>query len=147
MNLPPVTQLGFVVADLARELPRFRAIYGNFTVGRFSNQGWWYRGEPCDCVVDAAFGMSGELELEVVQPISGQGPHREFLEQGGHGLHHLQYRAADIAPYVEWLQGQGYECIWRMPKTPGAALAYMVRADYPLVIELIAPVERPPRKA
>jgi hypothetical protein len=148
MKLPPISQLGFVVSDLERELPRFRSLYGgDFLVQRFSNEGCWYRGAQCDCVIDAAFGMNGELELEVLQPIAGLGPHREFLESGRQGLHHLQYRVTNIDPYVDWLETEGYGCIWRMPRKGDAALAYMTRGDDPLVVELIAPVERPPRRA
>jgi len=146
MKLPPITQLGFVVADIERELPRFATIYGDFTpVQRFTNVGWWYRGSSCDCALDVAFGGIGDLEVEVIQPVSGEGPHREFLERNGPGLHHFQYRTDDLEPYVAWLAGQGYECIWRMPRTGDAALAYMTRVDDPLIIELIEPSSRPPR--
>ena len=145
MELPAISQIGFVVANLELELPRLRSLYGDFIVRRFTNEGFWYRDSLCDCVVDVAFGVSGDLELEILQPISGAGPHREFLEKGGHGLHHLQHRVQDIDPYVAWLGSQGYECIWRMPRRGDAAVAYMSRRNDPLIVELVEPLHRPPR--
>jgi methylmalonyl-CoA/ethylmalonyl-CoA epimerase len=146
MKLPPISQLGFVVPDLQLALPSFTALYGEFTRHRYSNTGFWYRGDLCDCVVDVAFGRSGDLEIELIQPVSGEGPHREFLECGASGLHHLQHRAADIEPLVEWLRGRGYECIWRMGRRTSGDVAYMVRDLDPFVIELVEPLARPERR-
>jgi hypothetical protein len=119
MKLPPISQLGFVVPDLQLALPSFTALYGEFTRHRYSNTGFWYRGDLCDCVVDVACGASG--------------------------LHHLQHRAADIEPLVEWLRGRGYECIWRMGRRTSGDVAYMVRDFDPFVIELVEPLARPER--
>lgn len=147
VNLPAISQLGFVVPDLQLALPRFSALYGAFTCHRFSNTGFWYRGKSCDCVVDVAFGVSGDLEIELIQPVSGDGPHREFLERGDSGLHHIQHRATDIEPLIDWLRGDGYECIWRMGRRASGDVAYMVRGHDPFVIELVEPLARPKRRS
>jgi methylmalonyl-CoA/ethylmalonyl-CoA epimerase len=141
MKLPPVSQIGFVVPDLQGALGSFSRLFGAFTVRRFENTGYEYRGKLCDCVVDVAFALSGALEIEVIQPVSGEGPHREFLAAGRSGLHHMQYRAEDIAPYVHWLEAQGYGCIWRR-RSADLAVAYMTRDDDPVVVELVEPLVR-----
>ena len=144
MPLPPIAQLGFVFPDLEAALAAFRPLYGDFVTGRFENEGYEYRGRICSCVVDVAFAMCGELEIELIQPISGQGPHQEFLDLGRSGLHHIQYRAHDIEPHVGALAAEGFDCIWRK-RTEGFAIAYMVRPDVPHVIELIEPLARASR--
>jgi hypothetical protein len=144
LALPPVAQLGYVVADLQSALAAFRPLFGDFVVGRFENEGYDFRGRLCDCVVDVAFAMCGELEIELIQPISGRGPHQEFLDLGRSGLHHLQHRAHDIEPHVRRLAAEGFDCIWRK-RIAGFAIAYMVRADVPHVVELIEPLARAPR--
>jgi hypothetical protein len=144
MPLPPIAQLGFVFRDLQAALAGFRPLFGDFVTARFENLGYDYRGRICDCVVDVAFAMCGELEIELIQPVSGQGPHQEFLDLGRSGLHHLQHRAHDIEPHVRALLAAGFDCIWRK-RVEGFAIAYMVRADVPHVVELIEPLARAPR--
>jgi len=145
--LPPVAQMGFVFRDMDAALARFEPLYGPFTRIRFENKGFEYRGTISDCVVDVAFVMTGELEIELIQPVSGSGPHAEFLLSGREGLHHLQHRLDDIGPYIAQLAEQGYECIWRKRSRPNSAVAYMVHSDYPLVVELVEPLKRAERKA
>lgn len=144
LALPPIAQLGYVVPDLGSALAAFRPLYGEFTLARFENRGFDYRGRLCDCVVDVAFAMSGEVEIELIQPISGDGPHHEFLRAGRSGLHHLQHRADDIEPFVRDLARQGFDCIWRK-RSVDFAIAYMTRADVSHVIELIEPLARAAR--
>jgi methylmalonyl-CoA/ethylmalonyl-CoA epimerase len=48
-----------------------------------------FRGEPCDAHQDLAFGYAGDLQFEVIQPISGRSTYSEFLDAHPMGgIHH-----------------------------------------------------------
>lgn len=143
--LPPVSQVGFVVADLPSALGVFEPLFGPFTVKRFDNREFEYRGRRADCVLDVAFGMTGSIELELLCPVSGEGPHREFLAAGRAGMHHFQYRYRNIDATVAWLESEGYERIWYKRLSGDCAVAYMERRDTPMILELAEPLERADR--
>jgi methylmalonyl-CoA/ethylmalonyl-CoA epimerase len=143
--LPPVSQVGFVVADLQSALGVFEPLFGSFTVKRFDNREFEYRGRRADCVLDVAFGMTGAIELELLCPVSGEGPHREFLGAGRAGMHHFQYRYVNIDGTVRRLESEGYERIWYKRSSADCAIAYMERADTPMILELVEPLERADR--
>jgi methylmalonyl-CoA/ethylmalonyl-CoA epimerase len=143
--LPPVSQVGFVVPDLQATLRVFEPLFGSFTVKRFDNREFEYRGRRADCVLDVAFGMTGVIELELLCPVSGEGPHREFLAAGRAGMHHFQYRYVNIDQMVTRLESEGYERIWYKRVSSDCAVAYMERGDTPMILELVEPLERADR--
>lgn len=143
--LPSVSQIGFVVADLQSALGVFEPLFGPFTVKRFDNRGFEYRGRRADCVLDVAFGMTGPIELELLCPVSGEGPHRDFLAAGRTGMHHFQYRYVNIDSTVRRLESEGYERIWYKRLSGDCAVAYMERRDTPMILELVEPLERADR--
>ena len=53
-----------------------------------------------------AFGRSGPLEIELIQPVSGEGPHQEFLDAGNEGMHHVRFRVDDLDARVAELEAE-----------------------------------------
>lgn len=141
-DLPPLAQIGFVVPDLTAALAAFTPLYGSFHTVRYENKDFDFRGSLADSTVDVAFGFTGTVEIELVQPISGRGPHQEFLDSGRSGMHHLQYRFANLDPTMERLKQAGFVCIWSKRSGAVSAIAYMASPNFPLVIELVEPLVR-----
>jgi methylmalonyl-CoA/ethylmalonyl-CoA epimerase len=137
LGLPPVYQVGFVVRDLDTAVAKYEPLFGPFTVQDFGTQSAVYRGRPCDYVLKTAFGRSGGLEIELIQWISGDTPHREFVEQGREGMHHLQFRVDNVDAWIPKVQVIGYQPIWYSRLSPEIAYAYLERADDPLIIEFL----------
>jgi hypothetical protein len=137
-----LAQIGFVVPDMDAALAAFQPLYGHFSRARYENQGCDYRGKPTDCTVDVAFGFSGDIEIEIIQPVSGDGPHREFIAAGKSGMHHLQYRFDNIDACVQRFLDHGFTRIWHKRYGAGVAVAYVSHPDFPLVIELVEPDDR-----
>jgi catechol 2,3-dioxygenase-like lactoylglutathione lyase family enzyme len=54
------------------------------------------RGEPVEMTLHVSLGYAGDLQLELVQPVSGPGIHREFLDAHGPGLHHVCFEVDDV---------------------------------------------------
>ena len=52
---------------------------------------YWYRGREVQCAIALGFARSGNVQIELLQPVSGEGVHVEFLETNGPGAHHLGF--------------------------------------------------------
>jgi catechol 2,3-dioxygenase-like lactoylglutathione lyase family enzyme len=63
---------------------------------RFGPETTTLRGEPVDCMLHVSLGYAGDLQLELIQPVSGPSIHREFLDVHGAGLHHVCFAVDDV---------------------------------------------------
>jgi catechol 2,3-dioxygenase-like lactoylglutathione lyase family enzyme len=113
LALPPIDQVGYVVRDLDATLARYDALFGPFTRLDTDLAGVWYRGTPADVSLRLAFGRSGDVEIEFIQPIAGASPHTEFLASGREGIHHVRYRVDDARATIAALGTLGFSPIWR----------------------------------
>lgn len=82
-----------------------------------------------------AFGRSGDVEIELIEWVSGGCPHKEFLDAGREGMHHLRFIVDDLDTRVAAAQAVGYETIWSKRFAEGLAVAYLEQPGDPLVIE------------
>ena len=86
---------------------------GPFTRLDTALTGVWYRGVPTDVHLSIAFGHTGDIEIEFIQPVSGASPHTEFLAAGRDGIHHVRYRVPDAKATIAALGTVGFAPIWR----------------------------------
>lgn len=63
-----------------------------------------------------AFLPAADSEIELVQPTSGEGGLRRFLEKRGPGLHHLCLQVDDIEGMLTHLKEQGVQLINETPQ-------------------------------
>ena len=91
LGLPPADQVGFVVRDLEQAMAAYGPLFGPFSTMDGSVTDARYRGRTEDAGLKIAFGRSGDLEIELIQWVSGHSPHREFIEKGREGMHHILY--------------------------------------------------------
>ncbi len=112
LGLPPIDQVSYVVRDLDRALERFEPLFGSFQVMQVTLEGTRFRGRPSDVTLKVGFGRSGAIEIELIEPISGEGPHREFLDEHGEGPHHVRCMVPDLDPVVARAARRGFETIW-----------------------------------
>jgi catechol 2,3-dioxygenase-like lactoylglutathione lyase family enzyme len=93
LALPPLGQIGIVVADLHKAVAFYRDTLGV--------RSWaWFEGEPERCVEGdrtiwfkgrTATALSGGVVVELIQIVEGHSLHVDFLEKTGGGLHHIGY--------------------------------------------------------
>jgi catechol 2,3-dioxygenase-like lactoylglutathione lyase family enzyme len=97
----PITQICWVTDDIeATE----RLLTGQFGTGAwtripdvtFGAGTTRLRGEPVGFTAHISLGYAGDLQLELIEPVSGPTIHAEFLAAHGPGLHHVCFEVADV---------------------------------------------------
>lgn len=135
LNLPPVNQVGFVVKNLEQAVAQYEPLFGEFQQMDAADIEWDYRGRPETSSLKIAFGKSGDVEIELIEWISGETPHKEFLESGREGMHHLRFIVDNLEEKVQEAAAFGYQQIWYKRFAEGLAASYLEREGDPLVLE------------
>ncbi|MEM1112619.1 MAG: VOC family protein [Pseudomonadota bacterium] len=135
LNLPPCDQVGFVVRNLQSALAFYEPLFGPFSTMEPGPMSYNYRGAEESCDMKLAFGKSGDLEIELIQWLEGGCPHKEFIEAGGEGMHHLRFVVDDLDGSVAAAEELGYVSVWGKRYAEGLAVAYLEREGDPLIIE------------
>jgi len=97
----PVTQICWVTDDLEATEQLLTQQFGTGAWTRieavtFGADTTTLRGEPVEFTAHISLGYAGELQLELIQPVSGPTIHAEFLERHGPGLHHVCFYVEDL---------------------------------------------------
>lgn len=135
LNLPPVNQVGFVVRNLEKAIAIYTPLFGEFAVMDAPDMEWDYRGRPEVSSLKLAFANSGEVEIELIEWVSGETPHKEFLEAGREGMHHLRFLVDNVEEKVNQAEAAGYQQIWYKRFGEGLAASYLERDGDPLILE------------
>jgi catechol 2,3-dioxygenase-like lactoylglutathione lyase family enzyme len=95
-------QQAYVVADLAAAQDAMRATLGcnDFVNLPADDLDYDLRGQRVSCALALGFARSGNMQIELLQPLRGQGLHVEFLAANGPGLHHLGFLVDDLDAVV-----------------------------------------------
>ncbi len=137
LGLPPADQVGFVVKDLKEWTRRYDSMFGPFSYMDGSVQAADYRGRVEDAKLEIAFGRTGDLEIEFIEWQGGHSPHREFIESGAEGMHHIRFRVDDADYWIEKVKSVGFEPIWYKRFSADTTFAYLERKGDPLIIEFL----------
>jgi hypothetical protein len=143
VGLPPIDQVSYVVEDLDRALERFEPLFGSFNVMESELKGTLYRGRTADVTLRMGFGRSGPIEIELIQVVSGESPHREFLDRHGEGQHHVRCIVPDLDAVVARAAEHGFEPIWSH-EMAGTQIRWVYLERQGTVIELLQGSESPP---
>lgn len=66
--------------------------------------------------VDAAFLSVGDSEIELLQPLDGEGGVAKFLQKRGTGIHHICFEVEDIEKMLQELKRAGIPLINETPR-------------------------------
>ena len=135
LNLASIDQIGFVVKDLSKAMQAYEPLFGPFTTMDPGEMVFDYRGVPTASEIRLAFGRSGDVEIELIEWISGGTPHKEFLDAGHEGMQHVRFIVEEIDESIKQAKQLDYHAIWYKCFSPGLAAAYLERVGDPLVIE------------
>jgi len=106
-----LAQIGFVVRDIEKYAGFLTEVFG---IGPFRVIDYppanredvirYYHGKPADFTARLAFANVGEMELELIQPVSGENIWFDFLEEHGEGIHHIRFNVTDIDQTTAYLE-------------------------------------------
>jgi methylmalonyl-CoA/ethylmalonyl-CoA epimerase len=141
----PVKQVAIVVRDLEASVRAYAELLGiapwtayELTPGVLRDM--HYHGEPCEFGLRHALAWKGEMQLELVQPLSGPSIFTDHLEEHGEGLHHIGVYVPDHARAVAEVLAQGFRSLQGargFGATGDGAFAYFGKEDLGVVVELI----------
>ncbi|MDR1613600.1 MAG: VOC family protein [Planctomycetota bacterium] len=109
-------QIGHVVADLEDAMDVFYRDFGIgpfdvFTFTRERHINPMVRGKPGNHTFACACAWCGDVQYELMQPLTGRSVYNEFLEKHGEGLHHLKLYFKDVERAVGDYAAKGYGVI------------------------------------
>jgi methylmalonyl-CoA/ethylmalonyl-CoA epimerase len=94
-----------------------------------------FRGKPLNAKVKGVFADAGGIKLGLAQPIEGESPWMEFLDNRGEGIHHVAFAVDDLDKEVAKLTKQGCSVLKRSAWQGGGS-AYIDLGVGSIVIEL-----------
>jgi len=105
-----LNQLSIVVHDVEAAIEYFGAAFGwgPFYLAEASRR-VQYRERISEVSLRLAFTLVGDLEIELLQPISGHSPHMDHLQRRGEGLLHIRFATEDIEGTLTHLAAQGIQ--------------------------------------
>jgi methylmalonyl-CoA/ethylmalonyl-CoA epimerase len=137
LALPPCCQVGFVYPNLEEAIALYEPVFGEFKIVDYGEmEGASFRGKPSPYRLRMGIGYSGDLELELIEWVSGETPHKEFVQAGRSGMHHLSFTVPDLDAVVEAAEPLGYEPIWYHAMSDEIKYVYLERPGDPLLVEL-----------
>lgn len=137
-----LTQIGVVVKDMDQAIERLTSLgIGPFYSKMPSPEARsLYRGQPFNAngrvILKAA--QLGNVELELVQPVAGGSPHRDYLEEKGEGIQHIAFSVDNLGEEVEKLTGEGCTILLDGRRETGG-VAYLDLNVGGIIVELVGP--------
>jgi methylmalonyl-CoA/ethylmalonyl-CoA epimerase len=103
-------QQAYVVADLAAAEAAMHAAIGcgPFVDLPAADLEYDLRGSRVSCALGIGFARSGNLQIELLEPVRGEGLHVEFLATNGPGAHHLGFLVDDLDAVVQLAAAEGF---------------------------------------
>jgi catechol 2,3-dioxygenase-like lactoylglutathione lyase family enzyme len=98
----PIIQVAWVTDDIAATETLLREQFGSGPWTRipdvhFDRDHSRLRGEPQEFTAHISLAYAGDLQLELIEPVTGESVHTEFLADRGPGLHHVCFAVDDLA--------------------------------------------------
>ena len=133
-----LTQVGVVVKDVEKVVERL----GELGIGPFDKmvlppeREEYFREKRMYAEFDIRGTRMGNVQLELIQPLEGDSPHKEFLETKGEGIQHVMYQVDNLEETVKELTDKGVEVLLRAKFPGGRGVAYVDLGVSNIVIEL-----------
>jgi methylmalonyl-CoA/ethylmalonyl-CoA epimerase len=109
-------QIGIVVKDLDRTVKALSEIFGlgpfqmiTYPPAECEDAQLTFRGKPANFSHRLAFARLGSIELEIVQPLTGESGLTEFLNEHGEGIQHIRFNVKELQPLLNYLTEKGIQ--------------------------------------
>ncbi|MEG2476635.1 MAG: VOC family protein [Gordonibacter sp.] len=126
LNKYAINQLGYVVDDLERAARAHSALFGSGPFVYFSAPAparTLFRGQEVQNTVDVAYGMYGDLQIELIKPTSFDPT--PYNTPARLGFNHFSVWVDDFDAAVEDFAEAGFEVAMLMESSGGLQVAYV----------------------
>ena len=145
----PIRQIALIVPDLEAAVRAYAEALGIgpwnvYTIGAPTMTGMTYRGRPADFRIRHALAFSGEVMIELVQPLEGASIWQEYLDDRGASLHHIAFYVDDFEPAAATMAARGWVPVQAgtgFGRSADGAFAYY---EHPVAAGIIVEVVKPP---
>lgn len=106
MVLPPPAQVGVVVKNLDEAIDYYSGVFGlgPFQTIEFAPDKHWVKEKPTPIRLKIGMCQWGPLQLELIEPVEGDAPHKWFLEERGEGMQHLGFIVDNYDEWIDYLK-------------------------------------------
>jgi len=106
-----IDQLGYVYKDIESQARKIEKRFGikEFVFTEPNTHHYIVRGKEQEIVTRLSFSRIFNIQIELIQWISGECAFKEFLDQGKEGLQHVSLFVDDIEAYSQAMIKQGFE--------------------------------------
>ena len=126
LNKYAINQLGYVVDDLEKAARAHSALFGSGPFVHFTAPAparTLFRGEEVENTMDVAYGMYGDLQIELIKPTSGDPT--PYTVPGRPGFNHFSVWVDDFDGAVRDFEDAGFEVAMLMESSGGLKVAYI----------------------
>ncbi|MGA2240337.1 MAG: VOC family protein [Candidatus Bathyarchaeia archaeon] len=121
-----IVQVGIIVRNVREAAEKLEKLIG---IGPFEIRDPEYRdltfhGKVGRFKMRIGLANAGCIQVELMQPLSGETIHQEFAERRGYGLHHLGIRTDNMEESVKEMEAKGFRVI-QSGNRPGIKWAYL----------------------
>jgi methylmalonyl-CoA/ethylmalonyl-CoA epimerase len=133
-----LTQVGVVVKDVKKVTERLAFLgIGPFEEMKLPrDRKELYRGKPALADAKIMAAKLGEIQLEIVEPLAVESPHREFLETKGEGIQHFMVAVDDIEKEIKRLTDKGCTVLLDIHMPGGIHGAYIDLHAGGIIVEM-----------
>ena len=137
--------IGVIVESLEESTVYFQKLYGvkKYQYYDYAPLQAWSYGRPVEGyrlkIAMGSLGGSSSM-IELIQPVSGEGIHMDFLRAGGRGVHHIAYKVDDYPHWKAYYQQVGarflFEAAAEDPVNGYRRCFYVEEPAYGIVVEI-----------
>ncbi len=153
VNLNKISQIAIVVRDIEKSMKFYWEELGIgpwniWDYGPNTTRETTYHGKPVKHEFIGAETMIGDLNTELLMPVSGNSIYKDFLDKKGEGLHHIAYTSDNIDADLEKFKKMGV-AVLQSGKVEKDSWYYLdTEAKFGIIIELLTNYGfRPPDRA
>jgi hypothetical protein len=111
-----IVQIAHVVRDIDAAMEKYCRLLdiGPWSVYTFAPPALrecTFQGRPSDATWVLALTWLGDIQLELIQALSGESVYTHFLEKKGEGIHHIKEWVDDCAQSIEEYRNRGIDVI------------------------------------
>ncbi|TXT58595.1 MAG: hypothetical protein BAJALOKI2v1_340027 [Promethearchaeota archaeon] len=106
-----VFQFGYVYKDIRKQAKIMEKTWGIpefMFLGEYTYEAI-FRGINNTYTTNICFSRYWGKQIELIQWISGEGIHKEFIDDGSEGFHHISCMVDNLDPYIENFEENGIE--------------------------------------